>query len=49
MLGEEYICIIYTPNLGSLIALLVREREQGRFGGSIREARGSNRGAAREQ
>ncbi len=29
-----YIYIIYTPNLGLGIAVLVREREQGRFRGS---------------
>ena len=32
---------MYTPNLGFAIAVLGREREQGRFRGSIEGARGS--------
>ena len=40
-----YIYIIYTPNLGSRIAVPGREREQGRFRGSSEGARGSNEGA----
>ena len=38
-----YIYIIYTPNLGLKIAILVREREQGRFRGSIEGAGGAAR------
>ena len=41
---ERYIYIIYTPNLGSAIAV-VHEREQGRFRGSIEGAKGSSEGA----
>ena len=37
--------IIYTPNLGLGIALPGREREQGRFGGSIEGAQVSIEGA----
>ena len=51
-----YIYIIYTPNLRSWIALFDREREHGRFEGSIEgaareqgRARGSSEGASREQ
>ena len=40
-----YIYIIYTPNLGLEIAVPGREREQGRFRGSIEGARGSREGA----
>ena len=50
-----YIYIIYTPNLGSNIAVFNQEREQGGFGGSSegapREHRGSmgeHRGAPEE-
>ena len=43
-----YIYYIYTPNLGSGIALPGREREQGRFRGSSEGARGSIKGAMRE-
>ena len=50
-----YIYIIYTPNLGLVIAVFDREREQGRFrgssegaGGAGREHRGSTEGASRE-
>ncbi len=42
---DYYIYIIYTPNLGLEIAVSVREREQGRFRGSIEGARGSIEGA----
>ena len=38
-----YIYIIYTPNLGSGIAVFVQEREQGRFKGSSEGARGAAR------
>jgi len=53
-IGFGYWClyIIYTPNLGLKIAILVREREQGRFRGSIEGAGGAAReqeGAVREQ
>ena len=37
-----YMYIIYTPNLGSEIALPGREREQGRFRGSTEGAKGRN-------
>ena len=37
--------IIYAPNLGSMIAVLGREREQGRFGGSSEGARGRSKRA----
>ena len=40
-----YICIIYTPNLGWGITVPGREREQGRFRGSIEGAPGSSEGA----
>ncbi len=40
--SDIYICILYTPNLGSEIAVSVREREQGRLS---REHRGSTGGA----
>ena len=43
--GDYYIYIIYTPNLGLKIAVLGREREQGRFKGSTEGARGSIEGA----
>ena len=49
---SAYIYIIYTPNLGSEIAVPGREREQGRFRGSTggarrstERARGSTEGA----
>ena len=43
------IYIYYTPrNLGFPIAVLGREREQGRFRGSSKEARGRSKGALRE-
>jgi len=42
---HAYLYIIYTPNLGSEIAVSVREREQGRFRGSIEGAGGSTEGA----
>ena len=42
---RNYIQIIYTPNLGLRIAVPGREREQGRFRGSIEGARGSSEGA----
>ncbi len=45
VLGAGY---IYTPNLGLGIAVLGREREQGRFRGSSEGAAGEHRGAARE-
>ena len=47
-----YIYIIYTPNLGLGITVSVREREQGRFRGSIEGAGGAPRkqgGSLREQ
>ncbi len=44
-----YIYIIYTPNLGLVITVLNRVREQGRFRGSIKGAWGSTRGVRREQ
>ena len=44
----RYIYIIYTPNLGSRIAPLRWEREQGRFGGSTERAQGSIEGAPGE-
>ena len=40
---RAYIYIIYTPNLGFEIAVSGREREQGRFRGSIEGARESTR------
>ena len=43
---DGYIYIIYTPNLGLEIACFVREKEQGRFGGSTEGARTEQRGAA---
>jgi hypothetical protein len=43
--GDYYIYIIYTPNLGLVIALFVHGREQGRFRGSSEGARGSSKGA----
>ena len=43
ILVSIYIGIIYTPNLGLKIAILVREREQGRFRGSIEGAGGAAR------
>ena len=39
------IYIIYTPNLGSEIAIPGREREHGRFRGSIEGVRGRSEGA----
>ena len=45
---DYYIYIIYTPNLGSGIAVLVQEREQGRFRGSSKGVRGRSKGALRE-
>ena len=36
-------CIIYTPNLGLVIAVFVRERVQGGFRRSTEGARGSRR------
>ena len=42
-LGDLSTYIIYTPNLGLEIAVPGREREQGRFRGSIEGARGSKR------
>jgi len=52
---HTHICIMYTPNLRLEIAVLGREREQGRFrgssegaGGSIEGAGGSIEGALRE-
>ena len=44
-----YIYILYTPNLGFLIAVSRREREQGRFRGSSEGAGGSDDGASMEQ
>ncbi len=44
MLVEECICIIYSPNLGLLITLFAQGKREGRFGGSIGGARGSNGG-----
>ena len=43
-----YIFIIYTPNLGLRITAFVREREQGRFRGSSKEARGRSEGISKE-
>ena len=43
-----YIYIIYTPNLGLRVAVFIREREQGRFRGSTKEARRRSKGALRE-
>ena len=43
-----YIYIIYTPNLGSRIALSGRKREQGRFRGSTEGAKGRSEGAMSE-
>ena len=40
--SESYRYIMYTPNLGSEIAVLGREREQGRFRGSTEGAGRSN-------
>ena len=40
-----YIYYIYTPNLGSEVAVPGREREQGRFRGSTEGAQGSTEGA----
>ena len=37
--------MIYTPNLGLLIAVLVQEREQGRFRGRSEGAKGVIEGA----
>ena len=42
--AARYIYIKYTPDLGFEIALLGREREQGRFRGSIKGARGRSEG-----
>jgi len=42
---EDTIYIIYTPNLGLGLVVFDREREQGRFKGSIEGVRGSIRGA----
>ncbi len=44
-----YIYIIYTPNLGFVIAIPGREREQGRFRGSSEGASREHGRAAREQ
>lgn len=44
---DIYIYIIYTPNLGFETAVSGREREQGRFRGSIEGARGSTMGQCR--
>ena len=44
-----YIYIIYTPNLGSEVALPGREREHGRFRGSTEGAISEHGGALREQ
>ena len=49
LLGGIYIYIIYTPNLGSRIALSGRKREQGRFRGSTEGAKGRSEGAMSEQ
>ena len=40
-----HICIIYTPNLGLRITIPGREREQGRFRGSTKGAKGRSGGA----
>ena len=42
---EFYIYIIYTPNLGLVIAVFDWEREQGRFRRSTKGVRGSTEGA----
>ena len=38
---ENYMYILYTPNLGLTIAVFIREREQGHFKGSIEGAEGA--------
>ena len=43
-----YIYIIYTPNLGFVITVPGREREQGRFKGSTEGVRRRSKGALRE-
>jgi len=43
-----YVYIIYTPNLGSKIAVSVQEREQGRFRESSEEAAREHQGSTRE-
>ena len=48
MSRHSYIYIIYTPNLGLLIAVLDQEREQGRFKGSSEGVRGFSKGALSE-
>jgi len=44
-MGFEYIYIIYTPNLGLIIAVLSREREQSCFRRSSKGAGESSEGA----
>ena len=39
-----YVYIIYTPNLGSAVAVFVQEREQSRFKVSSEGAKGSTKG-----